>query len=155
MIVARTVADVRAALADRREGRIGLVPTMGAIHEGHRALLRAARETCDIVVMSLFVNPAQFGEQVDDGVGAALHVEAAGAQDVGVRARGLAHEGEFGGRFAGGDGEREALGDGPGGGVEQQVLVDAVDGARAHADADAVGGAECGGAGAEGGDSPV
>jgi len=65
MIVARTVADVRAALADRREGRIGLVPTMGAIHEGHRALLRAARETCDTVVMSLFVNPAQFGEQAD------------------------------------------------------------------------------------------
>ena len=43
MIVARTVADVRAALADRRGGRIGLVPTMGAIHDGHRALLRAAR----------------------------------------------------------------------------------------------------------------
>ncbi len=65
MIVARTVQDVRAALADRRDGRIGLVPTMGALHDGHRALLRSAREWCDTVVMSLFVNPAQFGEAAD------------------------------------------------------------------------------------------
>lgn len=65
MIVTRTVADARAALADRRDGRIGLVPTMGALHDGHRALLRAARETCDTVVMSLFLNPAQFGEPAD------------------------------------------------------------------------------------------
>ena len=65
MIVARTISDVRAALADRRTGRIGLVPTMGALHEGHRALLDAARATCDTVAMSLFVNPAQFGEPAD------------------------------------------------------------------------------------------
>lgn len=65
MIVARTVADVRVALAESRDGRIGLVPTMGALHDGHRALLRAARERCDTVVMSLFVNPAQFGEPSD------------------------------------------------------------------------------------------
>ena len=65
MIVARTVDDVRAALADRRDGRIGLVPTMGALHDGHRALLAAARQGCDTVVMSLFVNPAQFGDPAD------------------------------------------------------------------------------------------
>jgi pantoate--beta-alanine ligase len=65
VIVARTISDVRAALADRRTGRIGLVPTMGALHEGHRALLDAARATCDTVAMSLFVNPAQFGEPAD------------------------------------------------------------------------------------------
>jgi pantoate--beta-alanine ligase len=65
VIVARTVADARAALADRRDGRIGLVPTMGALHDGHRALLAAARASCDTVVMSLFVNPAQFGDPAD------------------------------------------------------------------------------------------
>jgi len=65
VIVARTISDVRAALADRRTGRIGLVPTMGALHEGHRALLDAARATCDTAAMSLFVNPAQFGEPAD------------------------------------------------------------------------------------------
>src|SRR6187402_3019621 len=65
MIVARTVADVRAVLAERRDGRIGLVPTMGSLHAGHLALLETARADCDTVVMSLFVNPAQFGEAAD------------------------------------------------------------------------------------------
>jgi pantoate--beta-alanine ligase len=61
----RTVDEVRAALAPRRSGSIGLVPTMGAYHEGHFALFRAARAECDTVVASLFVNPAQFSDPAD------------------------------------------------------------------------------------------
>ncbi|HXD55006.1 MAG TPA: pantoate--beta-alanine ligase [Solirubrobacteraceae bacterium] len=67
MRVLRTVSELRATLdGDRRAGRrIGLVPTMGALHEGHLSLIRHARERCDTVVVSLFVNPAQFNERSD------------------------------------------------------------------------------------------
>ena len=67
MNVIRTLAELRAALlGPRRAGEtIGLVPTMGAFHEGHLSLMRRARRDCDVVVVSLFVNPAQFNDPGD------------------------------------------------------------------------------------------
>ena len=67
MITIATKAEMHAHTAAARAAgrRIGLVPTMGAFHAGHHALMRAAREACDEVVVSLFVNPAQFDEASD------------------------------------------------------------------------------------------
>ena len=62
MKVVRTIAELR---SEPRQRRLGLVPTMGAFHEGHLALFRAAREESDRVVASLFVNPAQFAADED------------------------------------------------------------------------------------------
>ncbi len=61
MKIVQRFAEVRASTA----GRLGLVPTMGFLHEGHLALVDAARRDCDTVVMSLFVNPLQFDETRD------------------------------------------------------------------------------------------
>jgi pantoate--beta-alanine ligase len=65
--VVRTIAELREALlAPRRASmRIGLVPTMGAFHEGHLSLFRASVAECDLTVASLFVNPSQFGANED------------------------------------------------------------------------------------------
>jgi pantoate--beta-alanine ligase len=64
--IVRTIAEVREALREpRTRARIGLVPTMGAFHDGHLALIRAARRESDLVVVSLFVNPTQFNDPND------------------------------------------------------------------------------------------
>jgi pantoate--beta-alanine ligase len=67
MRVVRTIADLRALLRPLREAgkRIGFVPTMGFLHEGHEALIRQSAARCDATVVSIFVNPTQFGPSED------------------------------------------------------------------------------------------
>lgn len=67
MEVLETVSDLRETLSAFRSSgkKIGLVPTMGYLHEGHYSLIRAARRECEVVVVSIFVNPTQFGPAED------------------------------------------------------------------------------------------
>lgn len=79
-------AELRAALdGTRGSATVGLVPTMGFLHEGHLSLLRAARRDCDLVVLTLFVNPAQFEADEDlDAYPRDLDGDLAKASEVGV-----------------------------------------------------------------------
>lgn len=78
-----TPDELRAALA--RAGRTALVPTMGALHEGHRSLMRLAREQADTVVVSVFVNPLQFGPNEDfDRYPRTLHTDLVACAEEGV-----------------------------------------------------------------------
>jgi pantoate--beta-alanine ligase len=85
--IVREIAELRSVLEPRRResAKIGLVPTMGYFHEGHLSLMRRARTECDVVVVSLFVNPTQFNDPADlEGYPRDEARDAAIAQSAGV-----------------------------------------------------------------------